>query len=48
MIAKGESFGDSLGDSTRRRTNAVAKEESQLLIIKKQHFATIAKANSKS
>jgi CRP-like cAMP-binding protein len=48
MIAKGESFGDSLGDSTRRRTNAIAKEDSQLLVIKKQYFAIIANANSKS
>lgn len=48
MVAKGESFGDSMGDSTRRRTNAISKEDSQLLVIKKQHFATIAKANSKS
>ena len=48
MIAKGESFGDSLWDSTIRRKNAISKENSQLLLIKKQYFAIIANANSKS
>lgn len=47
MVNRGESFGD-LGNSSRRGTNAVAKEVCQLLLIKKQHFGTLSTAQVKS
>lgn len=47
MVGRGESFGDVSG-SNRRATNAIAKEECYLLLIKKQHFGALASAQVKS
>jgi CRP-like cAMP-binding protein len=47
IVYKGESFGD-LSDFAKRGTNAIAKEVSHLLIIRKQYMDFISKVQVKS
>jgi CRP-like cAMP-binding protein len=47
VVGEGESFGD-LGSAGRRGTNAVARDRCQLLVVRRQYYSEIAKAQLKS